>query len=991
MADKNLNFNITVNNKQLDLSKTSLKQFNEIIKESKKSLDSMEFNSAEYKQAATDINAAEAAWKAATKAANEFGDGQEKGAEQVKTYRTQIREATTELMRLEQQFGKNSQEYNDQLQKLKELKDAQDDFVESTGKLDDSLAAIPGPIGQIGQAMQQLGYVTNSANSALKSLGLGFSTFDKIVKTSVVGFLVGLLVTLVAAVMEAAKSFKPLQDAFARMGDAVGALFNALKPITDFILNVFVKAIEGVAFVIEKVAGAFGGVSNEVNKTTLKLQRDIAIQERLWSSLADSVSTHTKSIIDSVLEYKKALLAVNEQLKEGTITQKEALDQQFLIELNHMAKMSKLQTDFEKDKKLKTAEVAKMDMNNQTLALNNQRKNQDQQLANENAFFINSSQIQNEASQKRIDLLQQQYNAVKRSNLDDKEQVLLRLKQSIAEETNIRNLDVASQVRTLKKGLIEQQQLRQQFSREDIAAINERSLKIIELTTQLIKEENARNLQAAKDSIGRIKEQYRLEFEQARLAGASIKKLKEQQAAELKLAEEQIRKSQIDFDAYNLQVIINTKTNELVQIAKGSEEELTLRKQIAGKILDQEILLADKNNDLIQQARMKHWQTIFQINQDGLAYLGNQIQVEYDGMYEGTSMAFDKMRELEVNNFEQQQLLYHDNFAMLEAQSVAHAKRMAMIDVAQLQAKADIESRKAATVNQITTEYFAYAREQENLQYQAQIKAAGDNKALVETIEMEHAQRMRDLGAQEFEAKKQEYLAIVQLTAQFGSVLNQIGNQMMQAAQGRNKQQFEAGKKMAIAGVAIEKAAAVLSIISNTAIANAKAVAAFPLTFGQPWVAINTVSAGLSIAATVAGAVQAIGQINSTQFDSGDTAGGAGSGKSGNGMGRGYSQGGLVEGPGTSKSDSIPARLSNGEAVMTSGAVTMFAPMLSMMNQMGGGKPFSINAMTTSADNPITNNPGREQSPIIVKTYVVENEMTNSQERQARLKDLSTL
>ena len=107
-------------------------------------------------------------------------------------------------------------------------------------------------------------------------------------------------------------------------------------------------------------------------------------------------------------------------------------------------------------------------------------------------------------------------------------------------------------------------------------------------------------------------------------------------------------------------------------------------------------------------------------------------------------------------------------------------------------------------------------------------------------------------------------------------------------------------------------------------------------------------------------------------------------------MGRGYADGGIVKGPGTSKSDSIPARLSNGEAVMTSGAVTMFGPMLSMMNQMGGGTSFAPNALTVRPDNPKTNNPAQEQS-LIVKTYVVENEMTSIQQRQSRLKDLSTL
>ncbi len=48
-----------------------------------------------------------------------------------------------------------------------------------------------------------------------------------------------------------------------------------------------------------------------------------------------------------------------------------------------------------------------------------------------------------------------------------------------------------------------------------------------------------------------------------------------------------------------------------------------------------------------------------------------------------------------------------------------------------------------------------------------------------------------------------------------------------------------------------EKALAISTIIINTGIANAKAIAASPLTFGQPWVSINTASAGVSIALIV--------------------------------------------------------------------------------------------------------------------------------------------
>lgn len=47
--------------------------------------------------------------------------------------------------------------------------------------------------------------------------------------------------------------------------------------------------------------------------------------------------------------------------------------------------------------------------------------------------------------------------------------------------------------------------------------------------------------------------------------------------------------------------------------------------------------------------------------------------------------------------------------------------------------------------------------------------------------------------------------------------------------------------------------------------------------------------------------------------------------------------GGRVEGEGTETSDSIPAMLSDGESVMTARTTRMFAPALSVMNQLGGG------------------------------------------------------
>ena len=54
-----------------------------------------------------------------------------------------------------------------------------------------------------------------------------------------------------------------------------------------------------------------------------------------------------------------------------------------------------------------------------------------------------------------------------------------------------------------------------------------------------------------------------------------------------------------------------------------------------------------------------------------------------------------------------------------------------------------------------------------------------------------------------------------------------------------------------------------------------------------------------------------------------------------------FAKGGDVVGPGSGTSDSIPAMLSNGESVMTAAATSMFSPMLSAFNQMGGGIPIN--------------------------------------------------
>ena len=170
------------------------------------------------------------------------------------------------------------------------------------------------------------------------------------------------------------------------------------------------------------------------------------------------------------------------------------------------------------------------------------------------------------------------------------------------------------------------------------------------------------------------------------------------------------------------------------------------------------------------------------------------------------------------------------------------------------------------------------------------------------------------------------------------------------------KKQFNAQKINDAANIAIKTAMAVMS-----------SVAAFPLTGGMPFTAINI----------AIGAIEEAAVLSKKYIPT-------------------YATGGLVNGPGTGTSDSINARLSNGESVINAKSTSMFAPMLSAINQAGGGvaiphtKNNIFNPSTTSSSSVMDSegiiNAINELNNRPVETYVKEVTVTNSQNRADKLK-----
>jgi hypothetical protein len=163
--------------------------------------------------------------------------------------------------------------------------------------------------------------------------------------------------------------------------------------------------------------------------------------------------------------------------------------------------------------------------------------------------------------------------------------------------------------------------------------------------------------------------------------------------------------------------------------------------------------------------------------------------------------------------------------------------------------------------NNLTTS-FERRREIVSEQEEIMLQMEGATEAQRTAIRQQGAAQRAAIDQEELDARLQVQNAYLDLAGQFGSTLQSLAGE---------------NKKVAIAGVVIEQAASIGRIIANTAVANAKAVAAIPLTAGQPFVTINTISAGLSIAASIAAATKAIRQINSAGSGGGGAAGGGGS------------------------------------------------------------------------------------------------------------------
>lgn len=194
------------------------------------------------------------------------------------------------------------------------------------------------------------------------------------------------------------------------------------------------------------------------------------------------------------------------------------------------------------------------------------------------------------------------------------------------------------------------------------------------------------------------------------------------------------------------------------------------------------------------------------------------------------------------------------------------------------------------------------------LQMQQELAQYEGNEAMKLAIKEKYLRMQeqldREYADKERELQYQRYETIATITGGLGELMGEFADDNRAAA--------VASKVLALGQIMVSQAVA----IANAVKAGSNAV--------NPWQMIAQIAA--SVTAVTVAMVQAFKSLNQAKF----------------------ATGGYVEGAGTSTSDSIPVRVSNGESIMNAETTAMFGGLLSSLNQLGGGVPIQVQETATS-------------------------------------------
>lgn len=459
---------------------------------------------------------------------------------------------------------------------------------------------------------------------------------------------------------------------------------------------------------------------------------------------------------------------------------------------------------------------------------------------------------------------------------------------------------------------------------------------------------------------------------------------------------------------------------------KTQEEELASAK----KTYDELIKNAKKYGFDTAQITKSYSEIVAKIQKDYLQKTTEEEQKEFDKRYKNLQDANNlSLNQLQAN-FEQQRVLYGENSKQArQAQDIIFQQQKKNLE----DEKKILESKKVLTQEE-TNRLIQIGIEQQKLtttitqennkrtqsDVETFLKNAENRKKAQDTEfedKMKAAATDFELSQQILDAKKEQdrlyyegLLSNEKLTAdQRKKIEEDFTNSKKQNAETQiqiEQKKFEAQQKLL--GATVTAITAVADLVGkNTAAGKALAVAASLINTYATIAAQLRAFAGVPIPgyaivqAVATGLVgfKAVADIIKTPVPQGMNAATPTAPQQAQGAQiprpRGMYTGGLVSGPGSGRSDLIPAMLSNGESVINSQSTSLFRPLLSRINEIGGGKRFADGGLAvgsfsqTQALQDLQSSLMTQQQPI--RTYVVSSDMTSQQMMDRNIKSRSTI
>ena len=869
---------------------------------------------------------------------NEIGVAAVKTSKSLNTVGTEVEGGFTRLQRKirdtqvalqKAQAAGDSVKFNKLKAELDELQDGLEVVNLSSMQLDDALQQVPGP--------------ASAAGNALKTL-------DGAAKIFAANPLVAIIGGITAALYGMYESLKTTSEGQKTLNDLSTSFSNIFTPIVTFVSNIAVPVFTAFGQVLNGIGFVFGVTNDKLKEAQINY-------EDLSQSIAKGIA-NAKAANTELQAYAETVQDASQSEQTRLAALKDL--QKILPELEGL--------------NLKQADA----INKINAAVTRQRQiNQVQNALAEIRNTIAAQELKIQQSKiKQIDIelqLQKELAAMKRGEVDyGREERIFKLKKAqnfelelqkaaqaeinevqqvaitntkdlvrlqgeqnkLVDEANKSKKEQEKTDKDLAKAASDAQAAREEAARNELAAIKGKNEALRQERYALAKEEKKRIDTEYANNIERLKEQQQEELKQKNLTSKAIAAINEKYRALGVVAEAEYTKKLYDLNKQ----LLDKKLSLIKQ-----EGEIGMKRINEQEKTDEAILQSQEN---LENKRLENQ---IKATEDILQQVELTKQLEIKKEQEGNIKIIDgifntaKARKEQAKKDRDDIIASGGDKIKAEEQYQATLVQVDLDTNKQLEVQAQTTAENIVAINANANKQIiendkktAQERQQALQQFFALQKQVADAQ-----FEYQQAQREKDLENTVRRLDKETQIKIEQ-AGDDAVAVERIRKEAQQQENMLRERAFNNDKQY-------KKAQAEL----NAAVAVTQAFAGL---------ADKPILLALALATIAATTAAQIATINQTEFVPE------------------YAEGGLVKGPGTGTSDSITAKISNGEFVMNAKSTQQYLPTLTAMNE---GKTLPSSPVDTQLLEMLSDLKIKMSEPS--KAYVLQGDVYNGVQAQSQI------